>query len=289
MENLPKIIDALNSLRNELGEDVDKYLNYDAFLRKRDLVEHCRHSVENHIGRNYLPGFRFASTDHARWHFRNRDFLPFWVMDFQSNEEHWVRNWIRAAFVPSYKHYCYEVATALKRYDDNTIRTVRDFKELIEKGDKKAINRATSIMKICRSGKNLPPGPVKIPNELMGIDPWTTRIAKLFTEDILPTTSRSLRRWPEQAVSRREARKNTKPFSGWYIDYLCYFGEIPCPEGHDPEKWGEMFHDYYENWKWAPVPGIPDPQRTSMSFKSLVSPDLWNASEKKVRYKYDDS
>jgi hypothetical protein len=285
--DLPRIIDALNTLRLELGPDIDEFIDYDAFLRRRDLVEHCRQSVERSIGRMYLPGFRFASTDHARWHFRHRDFMPFWVMDLPSREEHFLDNWIRAAFVPSYKHYCFEIADALKRFDENVLRTVSEFRTLTETGDKANISRSAQIIQIRRAGRNLPPGPINAPGDLMGMDPWTTRIKKLLPASALPTTERSLHRWPAQAQSQRKLRAQSDLRSAWRIKYIFYLGGMKCPAGHDPRAWNELYLGYHEAWEWVPPRKMRAPTSTSTSFSALASQELWSPSARRVRYEYD--
>lgn len=287
-QRLGAIIEAFNELHLKYGTDADRFVNYDAMLRNRRIVEHCRRSVENGISRNYLPGFRFKDTDHARWHFNNRDKLPFWIMDVDYGEKYWDENWIRSIFVPSYKHYCYEVANALQRYDHSTSEAVDQFNSAKESGDRTEVNRIVQYLLLRRAGRNLPPGPITAPGGLMAMSPWTERITKLFPKEVLPTTDRSLRRWPRQAVGAREARTIRKPPSGWYIDYLCYFGEIHRPDGHDPEVWSDRFHVYFESWKWAPIEGSPDPKRTSFSFKTVATSDLWSPSAVRTRYKYDD-
>ena len=286
-KHLGKVIGAFNDLHIKYGDDADQFIDYDALLRNRKIVEHCRRSVENSISRQYLPGFRFKSTDHARWHFNNRDKLSFWIMDVDYGEEYYAENWIRAAFVSSYKQYGYEVARALKQYDESTKDAVRDYRAIVKTGNQTHINRAATIMKIRRSGRNLPPGPVNFPGDLMAIDPWTIRISKLFTKDVLPTTLRSLNRWPDQALARRQSRRKSDPPSGWYIDYISYFGEIPCPDGHDPDIWIEKFHGYFESWKWESIPGVPNPKRTTQTFLNPASPDLWNQSATRTKYKFD--
>ncbi|MBE0564595.1 MAG: hypothetical protein IH621_01440 [Krumholzibacteria bacterium] len=287
-KRLGEIIEAFNDLHLKYGADADRFIDYGAMFRSRRIVEHCRRSVENGISRRYLPGFSFRDTDHARWHFNNRDKLPFWIMDVDYGEEYWDENWIRSIFVPSYKHYCYEVAYALQRYDQSTAEAVKEFARVKETGDKAAVNRISQFLLFRRAGRNLPPGPINAPGGLMAMSPWTERLTKLFPEEVLPTTDRSLRRWPFQAVEGRRTRARRKPPSGWYIDYLCYFGDIPCPDVQDPDVWSEKFHDYIESWKWAPIEGCPDPQRKSISFRSVASADLWNASAVRTRYKYDD-
>lgn len=288
MADLPRIIDALNALRLELGPEIDEFIHYDAFLRRRDLLDHCRRSVERTINRLYLPGFQFASADHARWHFRNRDFLPFWVMDMPCREEHYLDNWIRAAFVSSFKHYCFEVADALKRFDESVFRTVSEFRALTETGEQSDINRSAQFIQFRRVGRNLPPGPINAPGDLMGMEPWTTRIKDLLPASALPTTERSLRRWPAQAQSQRRARASEKPRSAWRIRYIAYFGNPPCPSGQDPAKWQAAFGGYYESWEWAQPRRRRAPERTSICFREIASRELWNASARRVRYEYDD-
>lgn len=287
-KRLGEIIEAFNDLHLKYGADADRFIDYGAMLRNRRIVEHCRSSVERSVSRRFLPGFRFKNTDHARWHFNNRDKLPFWIMDVEYGEKYWDENWIRSIFVRSYKHYCFEVANALQRYDNSTHDAVRECKRAYENRDEASLKRIVALMKLRRAGRNLPPGPVMAPGGLMGMAPWTERIKKLFSNDILPTKDRSLRRWPAQALGSREVRGRGAPPSGWHIDYLCYFGEIPCPDGHDPDLWSEKFHDYFESWKWSPVEGHPAPQCTSISFSTVAEPRLWNPSAVRTPYKYDD-
>lgn len=288
MTDLPRIIDALNALRLELGPDIDEFIHYDAFLMRRDLVEHCRRSVERTINRHYLPNFQFASTDHARWHFRNRDSMPFWFMDMPSQEEHYLHNWIRAALVPSYKHYCFEVADALKRFDANVTRTVSDYRTLRESGDKTNVNRSAQVIGLLRAGRNLPPGPIDAPGDLMGMAPWTARIKRLLPTDALPTTDRSLHRWPSQAQSHRQDRAQCEMPSAWRIKFIYYLGEMECPSGHDPDEWSRSYHGYHESWEWVPTRKLRAPKSTSAVFSKLASQDLWSPSARRTHYKYDD-
>lgn len=285
---LGQIINAINNLHLKYGAEADRFIDFGALLHNRKIVEHCRRSAEASISRRFLPGFRFKNTDHARWHFNNRDSLAFWIMDVDYGEKFWSENWIRSIFVRSYKHYCFEVANALRRFDDSTREAVREYNDAYESSDTAKKERIAAMMGIRRWGRNLPPGPVSCHGGLMGMAPWTERIKRLIPDATLPTTDRSLRRWPEQALGNREARAKATPPSGWYIDYVSYFGNIPCPDGQNPEMWAKAFHEYHEQWKWAPSESDRTPQCTSISFDTVACSTLWNPSAVRTRYKYDD-
>ncbi|MFO7697895.1 MAG: hypothetical protein R6X16_12170 [Anaerolineae bacterium] len=267
------------SLHKRLGQDLEKYVKRESFEHSLEFIEWYKKRMEDELSRDYLPGFRFEDVKHAAWHFRIRDYPPYWIFNLPIPPERFMHDWVRALLVPNRYHYLAEVAHALKQADLNTAAWIRELNHLRNEGDPHQLRRAVNAATLLRRLRALPPGPVEGPRKLMGTMSWPKRM-----EVISPTGS--AHRWARRVRKDRQQRRAASPPSGWIISSISFHGRLnekKSVRGLDKR----VRPGYFEVWRWEPLDGRPSPKCTELPFRSPASDDLWQHLWKRKKYRLD--
>lgn len=268
MPTRAEIIGGFRQLLKDLGPDAEPYININHFWEQKEILNEWRTQLEKHIGQQYLPGFKFESPAHFKWHFQFLD-DPYILLRGRSLESYFEQ-WLRAIMVPRVLHYRAEIAFALKAWE--------------------SANRW------------------KIEANKMWNDSWTweARVREIlsfkpiigFDEPESSVDKKTIFRWARSAEKFRRDRTREQPPSGWHIykinlpqDFsitLCYPNGTPFFLSHEYDhntiiKELEDPKGYRETWKWSPIPGQMAPLCDSITFCTPATAAIWQKHWKNKR------
>jgi hypothetical protein len=236
-----ELLSAFSELYRRFGPPAEPYINIDAFWNRPGMLDDWRLQLEKYISAQYLPGFKFESDKHFKWHFNLRD-DPFMLLRWSRDPQRAFDQWIRAFMVPRPLHYHAEVAWTLREWEKRNQWRFGD--KWSSKNSWKA--RARHIMGL--SGDH-------------AVD------------------EKSFRRWANQALDLREERSLAPIPSMWYIDQIELEGDSeiyrPCLYDHTTVHPDTSDFYYRETWRWLPTDDTEPPMTDHITFAFPAHTGLW--------------